>query len=73
MIHRVAGLAQDSGKLSLQLLGRERIAAFPDLYLLSHQMIHADTHSTDNANGHSVSIRFFQGTKIAFHDLLKNL
>jgi len=36
MIHRVAGLAQDSGKLSLQLLGRERIATFPDLYLLSH-------------------------------------
>jgi hypothetical protein len=73
MIHRVAGLAEDSGKLSLQPLGRERIATFPDLYLLSHQMIHADTHSTDNADSHGVSILFFQGTEIAFHDVLKNL
>jgi len=36
VIDGVAGLAEYSGKLSLKLLGRERIASFPDLYLFTH-------------------------------------
>jgi hypothetical protein len=70
VIHRVAGLAQDSGQLSLQLLGWEGIAAFPDINFFPHQMIHANSHSADDADGNGISILLFQSTKIAFHGLL---
>jgi hypothetical protein len=61
MIDGVAGLAENSWKLSLQLLGREGIATFPDIDLLSNQMVHANPHSADNANRHCICIFFFQG------------
>jgi hypothetical protein len=70
MVDGVAGLAKYSGKLSLELLGWEGIASFPDLHLFTHQVIHANPHSTDDTNGHCISILFFQRTHIAFHNIL---
>jgi len=70
VVNGVAGLAEYSGKLSLQLLGGEWIAAFPDIHLLSHQMVHAYPHSTDYAYRYGINILFFQGTKKTFHGIL---
>jgi len=36
VVDRVAGLAKHSGKLSLELLGWEGIASFPDFHLFTH-------------------------------------
>jgi len=73
MVCSIAWLAENTGQRSFHLLGWEGIAPLPNLQLLSDQVIHADPHSAEYANGHRISILLSQSAKIAFHISTINL